>query len=289
MQKFLLAFWSLMANPVGEEKRTALPCIAVFTDLDGTLLDHETYSWAPAAPALDRLRTRNIPLILASSKTAAEIEQLRDAIGFDHMPAIVENGAGILEGGATAGSDRVDHERIMWVLAQIPDALRRDFEGFTDWGVEGISRETGLSISGARLAHARQFSEPGLWRGSEQAEAEFIAVLAEHGVHARRGGRFLTLSFGATKADRMRELSARFAPCRTIALGDAPNDVEMLQAASLGVVVNNPHAAPLPPLVGEADGRIIRTKPVGPSGWNEAVLKYVEIWNPELNRKQQEV
>ena len=289
MQKFLLAFWSLMANPVGEEKRTALPCIAVFTDLDGTLLDHETYSWAPAAPALDRLRTRNVPLILASSKTAAEIEQLRDAIGFDHMPAIVENGAGILEGGATAGSDRGDHDRIMRVLAQIPDALRRDFEGFTDWGVEGIARETGLSKSGARLAHARQFSEPGLWRGSEQAEAEFIAVLAEHGVHARRGGRFLTLSFGATKADRMRELSARFAPCRTIALGDAPNDVEMLQAASLGVVVKNPHAAPLPPLVGEADGRIIRTKLVGPAGWNEAVLKYVEIWNPELNRKQQEV
>ncbi|AUJ65535.1 hypothetical protein B9057_13125 [Aestuarium zhoushanense] len=278
-----------MANPVGEEKGTALPCIAVFTDLDGTLLDHETYSWAPAAPALDRLRTRNIPLIIASSKTAAEIEQLRDAIGFGHMPAIVENGAGILEGGATAGSDRVYHDRIMWVLSQIPGALRRDFEGFTDWGIEGISRETGLSKSGARLAHARQFSEPGLWRGSEQAEAEFIAVLAEHGVHARRGGRFLTLSFGATKADRMRELSARFAPCRTIALGDAPNDVEMLQAASLGVVVKNPHAAPLPPLVGEADGRIIRTKLVGPAGWNEAVLKYVEIWNPELNRKQQEV
>ena len=289
MQKFLLAFWSLMANPVGEEKRTALPCIAVFTDLDGTLLDHETYSWAPAAPALNRLRTRNIPLILASSKTAAEIEQLRDAIGFGHMPAIVENGAGILEVGATAGSDRVDHDRIMRVLAQIPDALRRDFEGFTVWGVEGIARETGLSKSGARLAHVRQFSEPGLWRGSEQAEAEFIAVLAEHGVHARRGGRYLTLSFGATKADRMRELSARFAPCRTIALGDAPNDVEMLQAASLGVVVKNPHAAPLPPLVGEADGRIIRTKLVGPAGWNEAVLKYVEIWNPELNRKQQEV
>ena len=289
MQKFLLAFWSLMANPVGEEKRTVLPCIAVFTDLDGTLLDHETYSWAPAAPALDRLRTRNIPLILASSKTAAEIEQLRDAIGFGHIPAIVENGAGILEGGATVGSDRGDHDRIMRVLAQIPDALRRDFEGFTDWGVEGIARETGLSKSGARLAYARQFSEPGLWRGSEQAEAEFIAVLAEHGVHARRGGRFLTLSFGATKADRMRELSARFAPCRTIALGDAPNDFEMLQAASLGVVVKNPHAAPLPPLVGEADGRIIRTKLVGPAGWNEAVLKYVEIWNPELNRKQQEV
>lgn len=266
-----------------------MPCIVVFTDLDGTLLDHETYSWALAAPALDRLRTRNIPLILASSKTAAEIEKLRNAIGFCHVPAIVENGAGILEGGATVGSDRVDHDRILQVLSLVPDVLRQQFEGFTDWGLEGVARETGLSLADARLAHARQFSEPGLWRGSEQSEAEFIAELAEHGVHARRGGRFLTLSLGATKADRMKELAQRYAPCRTMALGDAPNDVEMLQAASLGVVVKNPHATPLPPLLGEADGRIIRTRLIGPAGWNEAVLKYVEIWNPERNREQQEV
>ena len=289
MQKILLAFWLNIANPVREEKRTALPCIVVFTDLDGTLLDHETYSWAPAAPALDRLRTRNIPLILASSKTAAEIEKLRNAMGFGHVPAIVENGAGILEGGATVGSDRTDHDRIMQALSLIPLSLRCLFEGFTDWGVDGVARETGLTVSDARLAHARQFSEPGLWRGSEQSEAEFIAALAAHGVHARRGGRFLTLSLGSTKADRMKELAQRYAPCRTIALGDAPNDVEMLQAASLGVVVKNPHAAPLPPLLGEADGRIIRTQQIGPAGWNEAVLKYVEIWNPEQNREQQEV
>ncbi len=28
----------------------------IFTDLDGTLLDHETYSWEAAQPAIERLR-----------------------------------------------------------------------------------------------------------------------------------------------------------------------------------------------------------------------------------------
>ena len=65
----------------------------VFSDLDGTLLDHETYSFEPARPALDRLKREGHVLVLASSKTAAEIAPLRDAMGFSHCPAIVENGA----------------------------------------------------------------------------------------------------------------------------------------------------------------------------------------------------
>ena len=45
--------------------------LLVFTDLDGTLLDHEDYSYAAANEALAELRSRRIPLILCSSKTAA--------------------------------------------------------------------------------------------------------------------------------------------------------------------------------------------------------------------------
>lgn len=33
----------------------------VFTDLDGTLLDHDTYSWEAARPALDRLKRQQVP------------------------------------------------------------------------------------------------------------------------------------------------------------------------------------------------------------------------------------
>ncbi len=73
--------------------------IVVFSDLDGTLLDHETYSFAPAWPALDRMREDGHVLVLASSKTAAEIAPIRAAMGFVDCPAIVENGAGLLAAG----------------------------------------------------------------------------------------------------------------------------------------------------------------------------------------------
>ena len=55
---------------------------AIFTDLDGTLLDHDTYSWAPAAPAIERIKKLGIPLIAISSKTLAELSHLNAT---DHL------------------------------------------------------------------------------------------------------------------------------------------------------------------------------------------------------------
>ncbi|MCE8458362.1 HAD-IIB family hydrolase, partial [Rhodovulum sulfidophilum] len=62
------------------------PALLIFTDLDGTLLDHETYSHAEAAPALTALRAAGVPVILASSKTAAEIAPLRAELGLSAHP-----------------------------------------------------------------------------------------------------------------------------------------------------------------------------------------------------------
>ncbi|MFQ5696467.1 MAG: mannosyl-3-phosphoglycerate phosphatase, partial [Terriglobia bacterium] len=50
-----------------------MPRLIVFTDLDATLLDHQTYSWAAAEPALRRLRLLGIPLVFCTSKTRAEV------------------------------------------------------------------------------------------------------------------------------------------------------------------------------------------------------------------------
>jgi mannosyl-3-phosphoglycerate phosphatase len=91
----------------------------------------------------------------------------------------------------------------------------------------------------------------------------------------------LTLSFGRTKADAMTQVIHALKPDLTLALGDAPNDVEMLEQADLGVIVANPHHASLPLLAGERDGRIIRTRDPGPVGWNIAVNEILDRLFPE--------
>src|SRR2546423_300740 len=66
----------------------------VFTDLDGTLLDAETYRYDAARQGLDRLREHAIPLIICTSKTRAEVEPLRNELG-NTDPFIVENGGAL--------------------------------------------------------------------------------------------------------------------------------------------------------------------------------------------------
>ena len=71
------------------------PRLVVFTDLDGTLLDHHSYSWRAALPAMERLAANGIPLVLNSSKTAAEMRELQRAMGL-RAPFIAENGAAVV-------------------------------------------------------------------------------------------------------------------------------------------------------------------------------------------------
>lgn len=245
--------------------------LVVFTDLDGTLLDHETYSWEAARPALGRLRALGVPLVLATSKTAAEVADLHDALGLGTLPAIVENGAGLYRPGMPLSGGE-DYRRIRQALRDVPTELRAVFEGFGDVSAQRVAALTGLPEDQAEKAQDRLYSEPGSWTGTDAELSAFKAMLDGHGVVARRGGRFLTLSLGRTKADAMREVMAELGSTRTVALGDAPNDREMLETADFGVIVRNDHGAGLAPMAGEENGRIRRTSAPGPEGWAEAVL-----------------
>ncbi|MCM2563710.1 HAD hydrolase family protein [Lutimaribacter sp. EGI FJ00015] len=242
--------------------------LLVFSDLDGTLLDHQTYDFAPARPALDALAEIGAGVVLASSKTAAEIAPLRNEMGLAAWPAIVENGAGLLPADTAGTDDDSVYRDIRTRVARLPPG----FHGFADMSAQAVARLTGLPLTAARAAKARQFSEPGLWKGDAASLATFLDAARKAGLHARQGGRFLTLSLAGTKADRMGALIARYQPRATVALGDAPNDTEMLQTADFGVIVKNPDAPALPPLAGEATGRIIRTDAPGPMGWGHAIF-----------------
>ena len=250
--------------------------LVVFTDLDGTLLDHDSYSFAPAKPALARLAARGTPVVLTSSKTAAEIARIHRQIGLGDAPAIVENGAGIVDPADLPEGADSDYRHIRSVLGDLRPGPADGFRGFGDMTPAEITERTGLPPQEADLARQRCHSEPGLWSGDAAGLQAFLAALAERGIAARRGGRFLTLSLGRTKADAMRDCAKRLGATVTIALGDAPNDTEMLEAADFGVIVRNDHAPPLPALRGETDGRIRRTQDPGPAGWNAAILDILD-------------
>lgn len=248
--------------------------VIIYSDLDGTLLDHDTYRFDAAQVALDQIKKREIPLILCSSKTAPEIMALQQAIGLD-QPFIAENGAGIyLMGGGNAGLCKEFATSREIVQQQLNDLrnLGFRFSGFNDWGPAGIAEATGLPLSKAILASQRDFSEPIRWEDTEEQLNLFLRELKTRGLIAAQGGRFLTIAGESDKGTAMRWLTERLTnrePVTVIALGDSPNDVSMLNAADIAILIRSDRSESLHI---QGPHTTIRTRLSGPAGWAEALL-----------------
>ncbi len=66
----------------------------LFSDLDGTILDHHTYSYSESVEGINILKDQNVPLVLVSSKTFPEMKEIHKELELNH-PFIFENGGGI--------------------------------------------------------------------------------------------------------------------------------------------------------------------------------------------------
>jgi mannosyl-3-phosphoglycerate phosphatase family protein len=264
----------------------------VFSDLDGTLLDHDSYSHAAAQPAIDLLDALGIPLLLVSSKTRAEMVALRRRLANVH-PFVVENGAAVFipEGYfPEQPADTVSRDgywvrelaapRARWIalLEGLENEFPEQFEYFARAGEAGIAAMTGLSPAQAALANAREYSEPVQWRGDDRALEAFLAACAAGGARVSRGGRFYSLGGEADKGEALRWIRAQFAMARGIrhikdlAAGDGANDVPMLESAATALLVRAPDR-PLPP-VRRGDG-VLCSDAVGPAGWAEGVTQWL--------------
>lgn len=207
------------------EGRSEMVKWIVFTDLDGTLLDHETYRFDAAKPALDRLKREKIPLILNTSKTMAEVFQIREALG-NRDPFIVENGSLIVVPENYFESDdglgesfeqtnvtgyRIERlggkrDEIVSLLAKIRQEMGVKFTGFADMTLSDLVTFTGLSQETAALAKDRLATEPILWQDSDKAFHKFTVRLEKHGLQWVQGGRFISISEPFDKRDGVRRL-----------------------------------------------------------------------------------
>lgn len=261
-----------------------MPKTIIITDLDGTLLDAVTYSYARALPALDAIRSRDIPLILCSSKTRAEMEILRRELGNNH-PFVTENGGGIFIpheyfpvpfDAEECGDYKLialgtPYTEIRRHFASLRDELGVKVRGFADMTVEEVSGLTGLSINAARLAMQRDFDEPFVFEGGP--DERFLRAIEASGLTWTQGRLFHIMS----SHDKGRAVSLlkslyekKFGTVVSIGLGDSLNDLQMLQAVDRPVLVRHED--------GSHDARVavpnlLKTQLPGPAGWNEVVLQ----------------
>jgi len=255
--------------------------LLVVTDLDATFLDH-SYSWAEAKPAVARLRERGVPLVLNSSKTVAEMEDLAKELDLD-SPIVAENGGLLAVRNERPGDYSVQIDGLPRIdILSAAHELRRQigyhFEGFADWSDQELAERTGLSIPQAQRSRSRFATEPITWDDSELLRLAFARQLSGKGIRMLRGGRFWHLMGSADKADGS-AAALKYYQNRepeidwiVVALGDSANDTTMLEAADIAVVIphaDGPHISPNAP-------RVVHAPFPASKGWNAAILSLLD-------------
>lgn len=277
----------------------------IFSDLDGCLLDKQTYSFQPAVPILQEAKHLGIPVILASSKTEPEMLRIARELDLAPAPIICENGGAILwrthasSSGSTAKSLRGEtvkslrgetenslrsetveqsdktilgtpRERLLDVLSSLKERYR--FRSFRDLGVEGIAEATGLDRERAQQAAERNATEPLLWDDAADTLDAFREAIQAHGLTLTRGGRFWHLAGKTTKGAAMQEVVLRLFPeCLSIAVGDSPIDQSMLDVANVPIGIPQPNGELLVTIPAQG---LVATE-AGPSGWAVCVRQAI--------------
>lgn len=266
--------------------------LLVFTDLDGSLLDHDTYSHAAADPLLAELEQQGVPVIPCTSKTRAELLPLREALGNRH-PFIIENGAAVIipAGYFPQPPAGVTEQDGLWVksfvppsshwlqlLAQVEARYPGCYRALSQLSADEIAALTGLPLEDAERAAQREYGEPLQWLGNEQQKIKFMAELVEQGAHFLQGGRFLHLSGECDKGRALRWLSQVYAELwqqqpTSIAIGDSHNDIAMLEAADRALIIRSPVHAP--PQLQRREG-VLLSPAEGPQGWAEGLTQILQ-------------
>ncbi|MCA1961055.1 MAG: HAD-IIB family hydrolase [Desulfomonile sp.] len=270
--------------------------IVIFTDLDATLLDAETYSWEPARHALEELNKRQSSIVLVSSKTFSEILPLHRQLGLTD-PFVVENGGGIVMDSRSWAVEYfrrrghplevvdcgdfallplgVQYDTLIRELHEMGSEVGCSVRGFFSMSAAEVAELTALSIEDARKAKRRQFDEPFLVTDARgECEALLSEAAGRRGLIVATGGRFLHLIGHKGKGRAVALLIAAYRELYgeivTLGLGDSPNDFPFLEVVDIPILVGvTSDIRQAPQYLSHA--RFYRMG--GPYGWNSAVLE----------------
>jgi len=232
----------------------------LFSDLDGTLLDRETYEPGPSLDGLNKCESARVPVILTSSKTRAELESYHALLApHPSCPFITENGGGVffpidywdsLQGAESAkhfwritlGSA---HDRVMQVLKDMARAVGVDIQNFSDMSPEEVAGMTGLSVEEAKLAVQREFDEPFWLAEKDYNRLDLVEKeIQQRGMQFSRGGRCLHIHGASDKGTSAylvrQQYEQAYGRVFTAAVGDAANDFPLFLAVDKAFLVKRP-------------------------------------------------
>jgi len=266
----------------------------VFSDLDDTLLDRQTFEFAAARPGLELLKINEIPLVLMTSKTAEETFDFIDRLEIEEAFSVENGGAVFIPARYVAGGEEESLVRtggfcqkalgtpfaeLEAFFRSFVDKHGAPFTALTDLSVDEVVRTIRLPAETARKALARAYDLPFSAGPGAEGHLQRLADEASlHGLSVVEGGRFHHLKGKADKGtafDVLRPYYLRsYGPLRTVGLGDSENDAPFLAKVDIPVIVRRSDGR-LDPRLAAALPEAARTEAAGPAGWAEAVAAVI--------------
>ena len=268
----------------------------ISTDLDGTLLNYNDFSFEQIIPFIKRIIKKNVLIIVNTSKTASEVIEFLNIINHP-LPFIVESGSAIYYPKQKFTSKKISLNNFDIIYSsksttQIEKILKNKkllkfknlYKLTKEIDDKTLSEFSGLKIRELANLKKRSYSHLMIWNSSQKNLRKFKIELEAEGMTLLKGARFLHLKSKGDKGlallnfiDYLKNNKIEFH--RSISLGDSVNDLPMLSITDYSCIIKLPNDYFLN-FKGES---VIRSKKVAPLGWKEALMQVKPFFN-HLNK-----
>ena len=251
--------------------------ILIFTDLDGSLLNRDTFKFDEIKKYLKELISKGVYIIPNTSKTEKEILEFNNELG-SSLPYISENGSAI--NGLDLLNSNLPKELI---LSREKDNLIKIFEKSVPVNLQskckwlsGMDKKKqslifGLEDKQLKMALDRKYTIPFIFEGSKGDRNQLSKIVKKIGLVLQEGGRVINLTDKVNKAKALQVFVRFFKKnnknVKTIAVGDNYNDLDMLKISDFPCLVfNDKFTLDQIPI----NNLIITNKP-SPEGWADVI------------------
>ena len=251
--------------------------ILIFTDLDGSLLDRDTFKFDEIKDYIRQLISKGIFIIPNTSKTEKEILEFNSDLG-SSLPFISENGSSI--NGLNLLNKDLPQELILSrekeILLEIfKKTVSSNLQNKCKWLSEMNTRDQslilGLEHKKLKMALDRKYTLPFIFNGNKNQKKELSKIIKNKGLFLQEGGRVIHLTDRVNKAKALKVFVRFFKKnnknVKTIAVGDNYNDLDMLKTSDFPCLVfNDKFTLDEIPI-----NNLITTNKPSPEGWADVI------------------
>ena len=224
--------------------------IIIFTDIDGSLLNRDTFRFDEIEDYFRKLVSKGIKIIPNSSKTEAELLDFNKEYNLN-LSFIAENGSSIhrlnlihknLPEKVSLGRST---DQIYGIYNEnIPYHLKDKITFISRLNSKEQQEIFGLPSYKIKIALERNHSLPIQFNGTESEKNEFINIMTDSGLTIQTGGRIMNICDKTNKSKAMLKTIELIKgemndEIITIGVGDNHNDIEMLKNSDYACLVKN--------------------------------------------------